>query len=106
MEMKYLEWFHGNFAHAIDGVVYFQYFWALYYDFFWNGNRRSSLYDYWPEVLSHHTPARPHAVPGVLNNSAGHRGHSGIPHRRAGATVMRPAWLAADIFALEGRLER
>ena len=51
-------------------------------------------------------PARPHAVPGVLNNSAGHRGHSGIPHRRAGATVMRPAWLAADIFALEGRLER
>ena len=51
-------------------------------------------------------PARPHAVPGVLNNSAGHRGHSGIPHRRAGATIMRPVWLAADIFALEGRLER
>ena len=46
-------------------------------------------------------PVRPHAVPGVLNNSAGHWGHSGIPHRRAGATVMRPAWLVADIFALE-----
>ena len=47
-------------------------------------------------------PVRSHTVPGVLNNSAGHRGHSGIPHRRAGATVMRPSWLVADTFALEG----
>ena len=52
-------------------------------------------------VPLYHPLARPHAVPGVPDNTGFHLVLSGILHLRVRATTMRLALNEADVVALE-----
>ena len=65
-------------------------------------SQESSINGLRERVGSHYPLARPHAVPGVLDNTGCHSTLFGIPHLTARATITRLAWNVVGVDVLLG----
>ena len=69
----------------------------------WGPGQRSNWGGVPGEVDSHHPLVRPHAVPGVSNNTGAMRRRGWRSHLTAAGTTLRPSWSGEGGTVLDGR---